>query len=59
MKLALVSLLVAPAVAFAPVSHFGARRSALQMATETESETKVRDCFEKEKLVRKAFENMV
>jgi len=40
MKLALVSLLVAPAVAFAPVSHFGARRSTLQMATETESETK-------------------
>ena len=41
MKLALASLLVAPAVAFAP-GHFGARRTALHMSTEAAEETKVR-----------------
>jgi len=40
MKLALASLLVAPAVAFAPTSHFGAPRTALQMSTEAAEETK-------------------
>eukprot|EP00550_Attheya_septentrionalis_P005656 CAMPEP_0198280048 /NCGR_PEP_ID=MMETSP1449-20131203/216_1 /TAXON_ID=420275 /ORGANISM="Attheya septentrionalis, Strain CCMP2084" /LENGTH=402 /DNA_ID=CAMNT_0043975311 /DNA_START=7 /DNA_END=1215 /DNA_ORIENTATION=- len=40
MKLALASLLVAPAVAFAPSGSFGARRSAMQMSTEASTEAK-------------------
>jgi len=35
MKLAVAALLVAPAVAFAPSGHFGSRRTAMNMATET------------------------
>lgn len=41
MKLATAALLIAPAVAFAPATSFGARRTALYMATETAEETKV------------------
>jgi len=45
MKLATAALLIAPAVAFSPATSFGVRRTALNMATETASETKVCSCL--------------
>jgi len=40
MKLVTAVLLIAPAVAFSPATSFGVRRTVLNMATETASETK-------------------
>jgi len=40
MKLVTAALLIAPAVAFSPATSFGVRRTVLNMATETASETK-------------------